>query len=98
MACEADAAGGQQVVVGQGAGPHQLCAGGVVVRLFEGAGKVGDDGAQDSFAQAVRQIDIRLPGEVAFQDMGHDVHAAGSRLVSRQGVGEGGVEDGQPGA
>ena len=85
------------VVVGDGGGPHEVGAGVVVVRIFQGAQGFGTDGQKDGFAHAVGEFDAGGVGEVAFDDVGHHVGGAGCRLVGRQGGGQFRVQDGEDG-
>ena len=86
------------VVVGDGAGPHEVGAGVVVAGVFEDARDFGADGEHDGFAQAVGEFDAGGVGEVAFDDVRHHVGRAGCGLVGRDGDGEFRVHDGEYGA
>ena len=86
------------VVVGQHAGPHEVCTGGVVVRVGNGPGSGVYHGAHESLAQTVRQGHVGGVGEVALTDVGQHVHSAAGGLIGGQGAGVAGVEDGELGA
>ena len=60
----ADASRVQQVVVRDGARPHDLGADVVIGRIFEGHRAVVENGADGSLDQAVGEIDVFYPREI----------------------------------
>ena len=83
--------------MGQGARPHDVRVGGVVLRLLQGDGGSPHHLAHQRLAQGVGEGHILGVGEIALKHMGEDVRGAIGLLLPGHGKGEGRVHDGQLG-
>ncbi len=83
-----------EAVDGPGAGPHQVGARFVVIRMGEGDRRVLDDGLHHAFLEAVEHIHAALfIDEVVFHNMGENVGAAAGGLVLADGIGQRRVQE-----
>ena len=83
------------VVVCQRTGPHNLCAGIVIIGMFHSHFAVFQNVAHQRFAQFVRQVYIFGVGEITLDDVRKDIGHAASGLIGRQGHGQFRVHDGE---
>ena len=81
------------VVVGEHTGPHDLCTGVVVIRLFDADDAVFEDGAHQAFDHFIRQADIRRIGKVALGQMDKHICNAAGCLVGGQRHGKLGIQN-----
>ncbi len=76
----------QQIVVGDGAGPHQLGTIPVFVGELQGQRCICDDIAHAGFQQAVREVVVFDRGEIPFLQVGEYIGSPAGCLVCRQRV------------
>ena len=91
----ANAPGVEQVVVGDGTGPHELSPGVVIVRIFQDQRRLPHDGLERTFDQAVGETDVLDVGEIALHQVRRNIHGTAGNLELGQGEGEFWVEDGK---
>ena len=83
------------VVMGECACPHQVGPMAVVVGMFEYQRQFVFDGQQNGFAQAIGQFDVFCVGEVAFENVSHDVRCAPCGRQGWQGLRKFRIQDGK---
>ena len=93
-----DPADADGVVVAHDAGPHDLRADIVVIRVADGLGPELYHGAEQALAELVGELVVLNGGKITLVGVHHDVDNAAGRLIGRKGVCELRIHDGEAGA
>ena len=93
-----DPADADGVVVAHDAGPHDLRADIVVIRVADGLGPELYHGAEQALAELVGELVVLNGGKITLVGVHHDVNDAAGRLIGRKGVCELRIHDGEAGA
>ncbi|MPM69521.1 hypothetical protein SDC9_116466 [bioreactor metagenome] len=84
-----------EIVVSQHSRPHEVRPGGVVVRVFKGFGRGGNNSFHQRLAQPVGYVHVLGVGEVPLDNVGQHVRHAAGGLIGGEGAGIAGVQNGK---